>query len=327
MSVPAAFDAVFTLDVLEGGDGRVVEPSRRPAERSLIPRTGSLTVKRLWPALLVLVSACRMIGPRAAMDTHAPADERPNIVLILADDLGYGDLSSYGNTVIRTPHLDRLVAEGVRFTDFHANGPTCTPTRAALLTGLYPNRFGRAFETALSPQADRDRGLPQELLTLPEALRAVGYATGMYGKWHLGYQPPNVPTAHGFDDFRGLLTGDGDHHTHINRSGEEDWWRNDQLEMERGYSVNLITRHSIDFLERHRPGPSFVYVAHLAIHFPWQGPDEAGYRRAGGDYWDLSKLGPHDPGEVGPVVQQMVEAVDASVGRIMAAVQDRKSVV
>jgi arylsulfatase A-like enzyme len=255
------------------------------------------------------------------MQPREQADKRPNIVLILADDLGYGDLSTYGNEVNRTPHLDRLAAEGLRFTDFHANGPMCTPTRAALMTGLYQNRFGRSFETALSPKTERDVGLPHEVVTLAEALQAAGYATGMYGKWHLGYQPPNLPTDHGFDDFRGLLTGDGDHHSHISRSGKRDWWHNEQVEMEEGYSADLITQHSIDFLERHQDKPSFIYVAHLAIHFPWQGPDEEAYRVEGGDYWDLSKLGPHAPGEVSPVVQRMVEAVDASVGAIMEAIR------
>lgn len=280
-----------------------------------------MIMKGVLLVLLVLLSGYRVGRAHAVVQTLEPADKRPHIILVLADDLGYGDLSSYGNEVNRTPHLDRLAAEGLRFTDFHANGPMCTPTRAALLTSLYQNRFGRSFETALSPKTDRDDGLPHEVLTVAEALRAAGYATGMYGKWHLGYQPPNVPTAHGFDDFRGLLTGDGDHHSHISRSGEKDWWHNEQVEMEEGYSVDLITQHSIDFLKRHQEEPSFIYVAHLAIHFPWQGSDEERYRVEGGDYWDLSKLGPHAPGEVGPVVRSMVEAVDASVGAIMEAVR------
>lgn len=240
-----------------------------------------MIMKGVLLVLLVLLSGYRVGRAHAVVQTLEPADKRPHIILVLADDLGYGDLSSYGNEVNRTPHLDRLAAEGLRFTDFHANGPMCTPTRAALLTSLYQNRFGRSFETALSPKTDRDDGLPHEVLTVAEALRAAGYATGMYGKWHLGYQPPNVPTAHGFDDFRGLLTGDGDHHSHISRSGEKDWWHNEQVEMEEGYSVDLITQHSIDFLKRHQEEPSFIYVAHLAIHFPWQGSDEERYRVEG----------------------------------------------
>jgi len=253
-----------------------------------------------------------------AQQTNA---EQPNIILIVADDLGYGDIGCYGNTENRTPHLDRLAAEGMRFTDFHSNGPMCSPTRAALLTGRYQNRLGRAFESALSYKAHRDRGLPPDALTIADALKPAGYATAMYGKWHLGYCPPYIPTRQGFDEFRGLLTGDGDHHSHISRSGNEDWWADEEIKMEEGYTAELITRHSIDFIERHQDQPFFLYVAHLAIHFPWQGSDEQGHRVKGQDYWNLTKLGPHKEGEVGPVVREMVESVDRSVGEIMAAVR------
>ncbi len=245
----------------------------------------------------------------------------PNFVLILADDLGYGDIGCYGHPQNRTPHMDRLAREGMRFTDFHSNGPMCSPTRAALLTGQYQHRFGRIFEGALSAKEHVHTGLPLDVTTLPEMLHDAGYATGMFGKWHLGYELPYLPTRHGFDEFRGLLTGDGDHHSHISRSGDEDWWHNEQIEMEAGYSVDLITQHSIDFLARHKHEPFFVYVAHLAIHFPWQGPDERPHRTEGRDYWNLSKLGPHPEGQVAPVVRQMVESLDASVGRIMAALK------
>jgi len=250
---------------------------------------------------------------------RAQSESKPNFVLIVADDLGYGDIGCYGHASNRTPHLDAMAAEGMKFTDFHSNGPMCSPTRAALLTGRYQHRFGRAFEGALSAKAHADMGLPLDAVTIPEALKKAGYATGMLGKWHLGYNPPYLPTQHGFDEFRGLLTGDGDHHSHISRSGTEDWWHNEKIEMEDGYSVDLITKHSIDFMERNRNKPFFLYVAHLAIHFPWQGPGERGHRIKGQSYWNLSKLGPHEQGQVGPVVREMVEAVDKSVGEIMAA--------
>ena len=197
----------------------------------------------------------------------------------------------------------------------------CSPTRAALLTGQYQQRLGRIFEGPLSAKAHAHTGLPLEAVTLPETLKSAGYATGMFGKWHLGYELPHLPTRHGIDEFRGLLTGDGDHHSHISRSGDEDWWHNEQIEMEAGYSVDLLTQHSVNFMTRNKRRPFFLYLAHLAIHFPWQGPDEKAHRVQGRDYWNLSKLGPHDEGQVGPVVRQMVEAVDASVGQIMAALE------
>ena len=256
-----------------------------------------------------------------AQGKSEPPGSRPNLIFIMADDLGYGDLACYGHPRNKTPHLDALAKEGLKFTDFHANGPMCSPTRAALLTGKYQHRFGRPFERALSAKSPHI-GLPADAVTIPQVLKKAGYATGMYGKWHLGYQPPNMPTHFGFDDFRGLLTGDGDHISHISRSGEEDWYHNDQIDMEQGYSSELITKHSIDFMRRNKESPFFLYVAHLVIHFPWQAPGEKAHRQEGKDYWSLAKLGPHPEGSVGPVVRGMVEAVDKSVGEIMAALRE-----
>jgi arylsulfatase A len=256
---------------------------------------------------------------------------KPNIVIILADDLGYGDLGCYGNAHNATPNIDALARHGLKFTDFHSNGPMCTPTRVALLTGQYQQRFGPAFEKALSGKTEYDHGLPLKAFTMAEAMKDAGYATGMYGKWHLGFHPPLVPTRQGFDDYRGLLSGGGDHHSHIDRSGREDWWHNEQLDMESGYSVDLITRHSVEFIERHKDRPFFLYVPHQAIHFPWQGLDEPAHRESGKPCDGLDKLGPHKNAEVGPVVRQMIEAVDQSVGRIVNTLRkldlDRRTLV
>jgi arylsulfatase A-like enzyme len=277
---------------------------------------------------LLLVSAA---GAAFVSSPARAGAERPSFVLILADDLGYGDLGSYGSPLNRTPHIDRLATEGLRFTDFHSNGPMCTPTRAALLTGRYQQRFGPRFEGALSGRTDRDRGLPLEAVTIAEALQEAGYATGMYGKWHLGYQAPFLPPRQGFDEFRGLVSGDGDHHTHVDRSGNRDWWHDDAIEMEEGYTAELITRHSSAFIERHRDEPFFLFVSHLAIHFPWQGPDDPPHRVAGRDYWDDKWGVIPDEDNVAPHVKAMVEALDESVGAIVATLRrldlDRQTLV
>jgi arylsulfatase A-like enzyme len=270
-----------------------------------------------WQAGLAIAMAV-MLG-----SALLPASEatRPNVIIILADDLGYGDLGCYGHARHRTPHLDRLAAEGLRFTDFHSNGAMCSPTRAALLTGLYQNRFGRNFESALSNRDDRDNGLPLEATTLAELLRERGYATGAFGKWHLGYEPPFLPTRQGFEEFRGLLSGDGDHHTHRDRAGRADWWHNEERVQESGYTAELLTRHSIAFLERNRERPFFLYLAHLAIHFPWQGPQDPPHRTAERNY-ESDKFGLiPDPGNVAPHLQAMVESLDAGVGAVMAALR------
>ena len=257
----------------------------------------------------------------AVQISHA---DTPNIILILADDLGYGDIGCYGSVVNSTPNIDALAASGLRFTDFHSAGPMCSPTRAAMLTGQYQQRFGHNFDTALSGTQDQDSGLPLEAVTLAELLKQHGYATGCFGKWHLGYQPPWLPTSQGFDVFRGLGSGDGDFHSHIDRSGNEDWWHNDQIEMVEGYTTELLTQYSIDFIEAHHTQPFFLYVPHLAIHFPWQGPHDPPHRVRGRDY-EADKWGIiPDPGNVAPHVKAMVESLDESVGAIVAELKKRK---
>jgi len=216
------------------------------------------------------------------------------------------------------PVGDRLAAGGLRFTDFHSNGSMCTPTRAAMLTGQYQHRFGRKFDGPLSGEITRDHGLPHEAITIAEVLKKNGYATGMFGKWHLGYIPPWLPTSQGFDEFRGLGSGDGDHHTHIDRWGREDWWHNNQLDMQTGYTADLLTQYSVDFIEQHQDEPFFLYVPHLAIHFPWQGPNDPPHRTKGHDYGDDKWGIIPDPSNVGTHVKAMVESIDKSVGQIMA---------
>jgi arylsulfatase A-like enzyme len=258
--------------------------------------------------------------------TIAPAQGReatglPNIVFILADDLGYGDVGCYGHAGNKTPHIDALAEGGLRFTDFHSAGPMCTPTRAATLTGLYQQRFGRMFDGAISGKTQHDSGLPLAAVTIAEVLRDRGYVTGCFGKWHLGFKPPYLPPSQGFDAFRGLGSGDGDHFTHVDRSGRPDWWHNNTLGPEPGYTTDLLTKHSIDFIGRHRDRPFFLYLAHLAIHFPWQGPHDPPHRQLGTDYWNDKWGAIPDRSNVYPHVKAMIEALDKSVGQIMATLR------
>ena len=248
----------------------------------------------------------------------------PNIVLIVADDLGYGDLGCYGSQTNPTPNIDSLARSGVRFTDFHSSGPMCTPTRVSILTGLYQQRFGPTFDGPLAGDTQRRHGLPHSATTVAEILKQNDYATACFGKWHLGFQPPYLPTNQGFDEFRGLAAGDGDHHSHIDRYGNEDWWHNDKVEMESGYTADLLTKYSIDFIEQHRDEPFFLYVPHLAIHFPWQGPNDPPQRVKGQDY-RLDKWGIiPDRNNVHRHVNEMISAIDRSTGRIVETLERLK---
>ncbi len=251
------------------------------------------------------------------------ANRSPNIVFILADDLGYADIGCYGSKTNQTPHLDKLAKGGMRFTDFHSNGPMCSPTRAAFLTGRYQNRFGRRFESALNG-AIREPGLPLSTMTIAKALRKSGYATGIFGKWHLGYESPFLPTNMGFDEFRGLVSGDGDYHTQVDRSGNEDWWKGSSIVMEKGYTTDLITRHSIDFIEKNQDKPFFLFIPHLAIHFPWQGPQDPPHRQAGKSYMKDKWCVIPNRSNVSPHIKAMVERLDDSIGEIVTTLEKLK---
>ncbi|MGB0579510.1 MAG: sulfatase-like hydrolase/transferase [Limisphaerales bacterium] len=245
------------------------------------------------------------------------AAQKPNVILILADDLGYADLGAYGNRINRTPHLDRLAQEGIRFTDFHSNGANCSPTRAAILTGQYQQRWN--IEGTLGEGA---KGLSQKSITIAERLRAAGYTTGLMGKWHLGYQPDNSPLRHGFDEFVGHLHGATDYLSHVDRYGRMDWWHNEKKVHEKGHNTTLITKHSVRFIEEHRDRPFFLFISHSAIHFPWQTRQSPPHRRPGKRYESSKgKLGPHVGSPIQPIVRGMIEELDDSVGAIVAALK------
>ncbi len=204
---------------------------------------------------------------------NAPANAtQPNIVFILADDLGYWDLGCYDCPDIRTPHLDRLAEEGLRFTDFYANCSVCSPTLAAFMTGRYQHRIG--MEHAVYYQ-ENGKGLPPEGETIADAMKSAGYGTGLCGKWHLGYDFERRPMQQGFDHFFGLLGGNHHYFQHMDRVGVHDLWLGNKAVKREGYSTDLITDNAIAFLDQHQKKSFFLYLSHPAPHFPWQGPGDA----------------------------------------------------
>jgi len=248
---------------------------------SILAKTQGMT--RLLETIPIIFSLVLPYGSEAAAEGK-PA-RAPNIVVILADDLGYGDLGCYGHPVIRTPHLDRMAAEGMRFTDFYASECVCTPSRAALLTGRLPVRSGMCSDNRRVLFPNSKGGLPAEEITTAEALKAKGYATACIGKWHLGHLPQYRAIRHGFDHFFGLpYSNDMDLDTNaapragasVNPARQVDWWnvpllRNDEV-IERPVDQTTLTRRyteeALQFIKRNRKQPFFLYLPHTFPHVP-----------------------------------------------------------
>ena len=173
---------------------------------------------------------------------------KPNVVLIMTDDMGYADIGSYGASDIRTPNIDSLARDGVRLTDFYSNGVLCSPTRAGFISGRYQQRYGveNALPNAGAPGSER--GLEAAGFSLPRLLRNNGYATALVGKWHLGYTPDMSPGAHGFEYFFGLKSGFHDYYQHTSGDGKPDLWENERPIQRQGYMTDLITERAVKFI-------------------------------------------------------------------------------
>ncbi len=232
---------------------------------------------------------------------------RPNVVLIVFDDLGLGDLGVTGSRAIRTPHLDALAAGGVRFTHFYAASPYCSASRAALLTGRHAVRAGLdhvlqapgTFYDALLKLGGRHRRLPAEEITLAEVLGAAGYATAIFGKWHLGHEAPSLPNDLGFDAFYGLLCS--------NDQGEPAVWQDREVAERHPIDQSTLTRRyterAVAFVEASRDRPFFLYLPHTFPHIPLHAAADRRGRSAGGLYGDV------------------VEELDESTGAVLAALE------
>ncbi|HEX8188503.1 MAG TPA: sulfatase-like hydrolase/transferase [Pyrinomonadaceae bacterium] len=239
---------------------------------------------------------------------------RPNIVVILADDLGYGDLSGFGAKDIKTPNIDALAAAGARFENFYANSPVCSPSRAALLTGRYPDLVGVPGVIREDPR-DSWGHLSPRVRLLPEVLRRAGYDTALVGKWHLGLASPNLPNERGFRLFRGFL-GDmmDDYLTHL-RGGVNFMRENRRAVSPRGHATDLFTRWAVEYLDSRARSrqPFFLYLAYNAPHVPLQPPPEflERVRRREPGLGDGNRL----------YLAALVEHLDEGVGRVVEALK------
>ncbi len=222
---------------------------------------------------------------------------KPNIVFIFADDLGYGDLGCYGNKMIKTPNLDRMAAQGMKFTDFYSASPVCSPSRAALMTGRYPIRMG--INTVFFPESHT--GIDASEVTIPEMLKGQGYTTACVGKWHLGHQPEFLPTRHGFDYYFGIPYSNDMVPTPYLRNGQEV-----VAKVNQDSTTIRYTQEALGFIEKNKNAPFFLYLPHSMPHIPIYASPAFKDKSKGGLYGDV------------------VEELDWSVGQVLKKLKELK---
>ncbi len=220
---------------------------------------------------LAIVSAAGL--PPGARGADA-AVRRPNVLVILADDLGYGDIGIHGCKDIPTAHIDALARDGVRCSSGYVSGPYCSPTRAGLLTGRYQQRFGHEFNPARLREGGAGQGLHPGEATLAHRLREAGYATGLVGKWHLGEEEKFLPLNRGFQEFFGFLCGSHDYRRSQDGTCGPIYRGREPVELD-GYLTDVLAREAVGFIDRHREEPFFLYLAFNAVHTPMQAPEAA----------------------------------------------------
>lgn len=257
-------------------------------------------------------------GPKTLFAGEAPA--RPNILFIMADDLGCGDLSCYGHPTFKTPRLDRLAASGVRFAQSYANSPVCSATRTALITGRYQYRLRLGLEEPLLNPRE-DVGLPADVPTLPLILRDAGYATMLIGKWHLGMLPNYGPHNNGYERFYGIRGGAVDYYTHLASTRKHDLWNDDKPATETGYLTDVLAQRAVEAIGDYAKGrkPFFLSLHFTAPHWPWEAP---------GDTAESERLRTrslfHFDGGTLETYRKMVESMDTQIGRVLDALAANK---
>jgi arylsulfatase A-like enzyme len=238
-----------------------------------------------------------------------PSTRRPNVVLIFADDLGYGELSIQGSSDVPTPNIDSLAQNGIRFTQGYVTHPVCAPSRAGLLAGQYQHRFGFEHNPGPARSVEPDFGIEPSVTTLAERLKTLGYATGMVGKWHLGYRAECRPSANGFDEFFGFLGGGHNYLPEKRKPGRRPILKNDEPIDEPAYLTDAFGREAVDFIMRHEKEPFFLYLSFNAVHMPLEATVE-----------DLQKYDAiHDRRR--RTYAAMTEAMDRAVGNVLGALR------
>jgi arylsulfatase A-like enzyme len=239
--------------------------------------------------------------------------QRPNIIYIMTDDMGYGDLSCYGRKDYQTPNLDKLASQGARLVNAYAAAALCTPTRTAFMTGKYPARTPVGLiEPLTATKADSVFGLTAEIPSLASKMKASGYETALIGKWHLGVLPQHNPIKNGYEYFFGILSGAADHVSHKNVGRTHDLYENDQPVFPKGYMTNLFAQKSVEFIKQKHNKPFFLTIMFTAPHWPWQAPGDGAYP---------DSLNFRNGGSAA-TYGAMIKSMDDAVGEILRALDD-----
>ena len=285
-------------------------------------------VQRLAAGTTLLSSGIRSAALANSVQRSSAARElRPNIIFILADDLGWGDLSCYGRPDYRTPNIDLLAREGTKFTDAYSASAVCTPSRCAYITGRYPARFRIGLEEPLVANNSKV-GLEPNDQSFASLLKQSGYSTALIGKWHLGFRPEWGPNAHGFEEFFGILAGAGDYFLHKNGLGQPDLYENLTPVDRNGYLTDLLTERAVSFVKRPRSNPFFLSLHYTAPHWPWQGPQ--GGETVSFTDKEIEQVKMSRGGSL-KLYAQMMKSLDDGVGRVMQSIKaaglDQKTLV
>lgn len=256
-----------------------------------------------------------LLGFLVTVSSSSIAAERPNIIIFLADDLGYADVGFNGGEDIPTPHIDSIAANGVRFTDGYANHPVCSPSRAGLLSGMYPHRFG--FENNSGPEkyAAKNFGVPRDIPILAERLQEAGYRTGMVGKWHVGFQEGLRPHERGFDFTYGFLSGAHTYYPKGDRQNNQLYLNGKAFDDETEYLTDAFARESVNFIEKHITGdnsadPFFLYFSFNAVHLPLEATNKYESRF------------PKIKNAERKTYAGMLSALDDAIGRVMDKIRE-----
>jgi arylsulfatase A-like enzyme len=262
---------------------------------------------RYYNAILLLLF-CLLLAPSIIAQTS-----RPNIIYIMTDDMGYADLSSYGQKEYKTPNLDKLAAQGMKFMQAYAAGPVCTPTRAGFMTGRYPARIPIGLiEPLTGSPKDSAFGLTADYPSIATLLKQSGYETLLIGKWHLGFLPQHSPTENGFNYFYGFHSGAADYISHKGSGKRPDLYENDRPVSKEGYLTDLFSQKAITFLRGPHTKPFFLVLNYNVPHWPWQGPTDKAYD----DTVDFRKGG--SPA----IYAAMMQRLDDGIGDIMNVLEN-----